>query len=171
MFGTPSTTTGQYPVFVYGTLRHGQQNYELVRNRTVSELHAHTTTMQLYAVGAFPMIVPGNGIVHGDLLHLQPFMYNELLRTLDHHEGCRVEDDGFSVYQRKLVPVQINATQHQTLAWAYVGQPAYLDADCTHIKSGDWVQYRWKAIQKTRFGRYLYDTPTERTITECQSQS
>lgn len=167
MFGNPSTN-GQYPVFVYGTLRQGQQNYDLLRNRTVTELHAHITDMQLYSVGAFPMMVHGNGLVHGDLLELQPFLYDHLLRKLDHNEGYVPNHHDRSLYRRQLVVVHVNATNSTRMAWAYLGQANQIDRGCTHIESGDWVQYRWQQMQKTRFGRYLLETPEERKIPECQ---
>lgn len=167
MFGL-TNTNGQYPIFVYGTLRFGEQNYDVLRGRTTTELHAHTTDMELYAVGAFPMMVAGEGVVHGDFMQLHSFLYRQVLEELDRIEGYNPSKREESVYRRELVTITINATNQPRLAWAYVGQAYQIDNGCTHIQSGDWVKYRFKSMQKTRFGRYLKDFPAERKLPECQ---
>ena len=145
-------------------MRQGQQNYDLLRNRTTTELNARVDDMALYKVGAYPMMTDGDGTVHGDLIHLQPFLYNDLLRQLDRAEGFYPEKDIISLYRRELIDVQIDATGHRVIAWAYVGQKQLLNSHSTHIECGDWVQYRLNTIRQTRYGRFMKNTIKERNF-------
>src|SRR5437762_2284312 len=79
----------QLPLFVYGTLRHGQENYALLRGNTVAELPAIIERMALYSLRAYPMIVEGESVVHGELMTLHPRVYSRLLTDLDQLEGFR----------------------------------------------------------------------------------
>lgn len=162
--------TAQYPVFVYGTLRRGEHNHDLLRERTLTIQPAKAEHMQLFSLGAFPMMVQGEGVVIGELIELQPFLYAEILQKLDRLEGYRPDSNECGLYQRKLLPVYDQHHGRLVSAWSYVGDMLYLDETCPLIHDGDWVQYRLSLIRDTRFGRFIFDyqsDQSERRTPEC----
>jgi gamma-glutamylcyclotransferase (GGCT)/AIG2-like uncharacterized protein YtfP len=139
----------QLPLFVYGTLRHGQENYSLLRGNTVAETPAVIERMALYSLRAYPMIVEGDSVVCGELMTLHPRIYTRLLADLDQLEGY---EPG------------IDRTEGRTelAAWVYVGDARIL-AQEPHIlvAHGDWRRYRHELIQGTRFGGFQFSEQRE----------
>jgi gamma-glutamylcyclotransferase (GGCT)/AIG2-like uncharacterized protein YtfP len=150
----------QLPLFVYGTLRHGQENYALLRGNTVAETPAVIERMALYSLRAYPMIVEGESIVHGELMTLHPRIYTRLLADLDQLEGYRPGAD--SRFRREQHCVQTEGGA-QLVAWVYVGDPRTL-AQEPHIlvPHGDWRRHRHELIRGTRFGGFQLGPTTER---------
>lgn len=153
MFGPPEDAS-LYPIFVYGTLRRGGKNHGLLRHRTLHEQPAFVERMRLFSLGAFPMMIHGDGVVHGQLVTLQPFLYQEILADLDRLEGYRPDDHDKSLYRRELLPAYVDNQHEPMMAWAYVGQAALINPRHPRIESGDWLEYRQLILQKTRFGRF-----------------
>src|SRR5207237_5097335 len=96
--------TEQLPLFTYGTLRRGQENYALLRGLTLSEISATLEGVALYSLYAYPMIVEGgadgDAVVHGVLVTLHPRVYSRLLDDLDQLEGFRPDAPADSRFRR-----------------------------------------------------------------------
>jgi gamma-glutamylcyclotransferase (GGCT)/AIG2-like uncharacterized protein YtfP len=142
----------QLPLFVYGTLRRGQENYSLLRGNTLAELPAFLEGMALYSLRSYPMIVEGESVVRGELLTLHPRVYIRLLADLDQLEGYIPGQP--SRFQRMERCIQTeNGTR--MLAWVYVGDVNILEHEPhVAIPHGDWCRYRHELIQGTRFGHF-----------------
>ncbi len=150
-----NNTEEPFPFFFYGTLRRGQQNYMLLRGHTESEEPAFAYQMELYSLGAFPMMVQGIEAVRGELVRLQPAVYHQLLGVFDHLEGYRPEVPEECLYHRELISVIPEANAQPVWAWAYIGNINQIRSRCIHVPQGDWVQYRVNLMKKTRFGRFM----------------
>ena len=151
----PLEQTPYLPVFVYGTLRPGQENYALLRGFTVAEEPAQVANLDLFALAHYPMALSGSGIVFGDLLFLAPAVYPSLLRRLDALEGW-VPGQADSLYRR----VRCRATTHarwRQAAWMYLGNRDYLGAEPTLIDHGDWVRYRSQEASRHRLSSQRLD--------------
>jgi gamma-glutamylcyclotransferase (GGCT)/AIG2-like uncharacterized protein YtfP len=97
----------QQPVFVYGTLKRGQVNHHcLAEARWLGE--AELSGLVLHDLGPFPMAVPGDGCIQGELYGVEP----AALLRLDHLEGSP------RLYQRQRLPLRDGRQ-----AWVYVGRP------------------------------------------------
>ncbi len=97
---------GETPVFVYGTLKRGQPNHARLQGaRWLGE--AWLEGACLYDLGPFPMAIPAEGRVAGEVYAVPA----EVLPELDAFEGCP------RLYQRRWLPL---ADGRQ--AWVYLGQ-------------------------------------------------
>ena len=103
----PAPAEAERLVFVYGTLKRGQPNHHLLASSRFLGL-ASLTGMQLHDLGPFPMAIPGEGTIHGEVYGVP----RATLPALDRLEGvprlygrCRRRlDDGRRV-------------------WVYLGRP------------------------------------------------
>jgi gamma-glutamylcyclotransferase (GGCT)/AIG2-like uncharacterized protein YtfP len=143
----------QIPLFVYGTLRHGQENYMLLRGNTLSEIPATISGMVIYSLSTYPVIVEGESVVHGDLMTIHPRSYSRVLEDLDQLEGYRPGDE--SCFYRRVVRCVKTASGHEVRAWLYLGR---LDLIArrphTLVAHGDWCRYRHDLVRSTRFARF-----------------
>ncbi len=144
----------QLPLFVYGTLRPGEHNYALLRGKTIGEVFAYTYHMELYSLGAFPMMVRGTGTVYGELVSVHPGSYKGVLQLIDRLEGYRPDTDNPGLYQRQPITV-LDRAGHLVKAWAYLGNIEGIGLKCERIPGGDWVKYRLERMRTTRFSRYI----------------
>ena len=96
-------------VFVYGTLMRGEYNHTYYLNDDMCKGKAAVSGFEMYDIGSFPGIVPGEGTVPGELYKVD----YETLQRLDYLEG-----EG-SLYIRRNVPVTMS-TGERTFAWIYV---------------------------------------------------
>lgn len=107
-------------VFVYGSLRKGFGNHELLSN---SDFLGRTKVkdMDMYNLGAFPMCFEGDGIITVEAYDVS----ESTLKTLDRLEGIP------TFYDRKWV----TATNRQE-GWIYVGvSKGYM---YNKVVTGDW---------------------------------
>jgi gamma-glutamylcyclotransferase (GGCT)/AIG2-like uncharacterized protein YtfP len=142
----------QLPLFVYGTLRHGQENYSLLRGNTVAEIPAVIERMALYSLRAYPMILEGESVVHGELMTLHPRIYSRLIADLDQLEGYRPGRE--SRFERVVRCVKTDSGG-EVKAWVYVGSTRVLETEMhVLVPHGDWRRYRHELIQGTRFGNF-----------------
>lgn len=101
-------------LFVYGTLR--PRLAGAAQRRLLAELSwAGPATVRgaLHDLGAYPALVEGPGLVHGDLLHVE---HERALAALDAYEECHGYDP---LYVRR----EVMATRPDggmVRAWAYV---------------------------------------------------
>jgi gamma-glutamylcyclotransferase (GGCT)/AIG2-like uncharacterized protein YtfP len=127
-----------YPLFVYGTLRRDQPNQVLLQGRTERILPGWMEGVVLYDLGAYSMMVEGQGRVLGEVVFLKPGprTYAITLDLLDRIEGV---DGKKGLYRRVLRPACL-AGGHETLAWVYLGQYELVRGR-PRVKSGDWVTH------------------------------
>jgi gamma-glutamylcyclotransferase (GGCT)/AIG2-like uncharacterized protein YtfP len=128
----------QLPVFVYGTLRPGQNNYlQLLVGKTLREVSA-TFQGRLYYVtnGDYPYLEPGEGTVTGAVLTLAAPHYETTLMELDQLEEYNPQDLSGSVYLRRKAWVNL-AEGKQTKAWTYFWN--CLEIRGVWIASGDFL--------------------------------
>lgn len=153
--GLDGSSPEQYPFFFYGTLRRGQENYTLLRWRTIHEQPARAPSMTLYSLKQFPIMAAGQSYVYGDLMILHPRLYHDLLVELDYLEGYDENNPISSLLQRVLIPVEL-ASGRQVLAWAYLCGWRTLNAypNKQVIDHGDWVYHKERQHIEARFGRY-----------------
>lgn len=107
------------PVFVYGTLRHGEGNYHILRGKTEKEEIA-LISGAIYPVasyGGFPCLMDEEGEVVGELMWIKPELYERTMQALDRLEGYREYDEKNSMYIRQKVSVMYRGEEIQ--AWAY----------------------------------------------------
>jgi gamma-glutamylcyclotransferase (GGCT)/AIG2-like uncharacterized protein YtfP len=105
-------------VFVYGTLKRGQPNHSLLAP-FVREVREGRVTGTLVDLGAYPGLVPGQGIVRGELLRLEPG--GVALRRLDDLEGFFGPGDLRNEYERLLVAVETGGGPLEAWAYRYAG--------------------------------------------------
>lgn len=119
-----------YLVFVYGSLKRGFHNHRLLENSKFLGPAKTTAEYEMFplAGGAFPVIVPGNYAINGELYEVD----ETTLKLLD-----RLESNG-SMYQREVTDIP----SHDQLAWVYVfmhptrGSPS----DSQYVKTEDGEQ-------------------------------
>ncbi|WP_461030827.1 gamma-glutamylcyclotransferase family protein, partial [Streptomyces sparsus] len=83
------------PFFVYGTLRPGGRHHAwALHGRTRWQQPGRMHGLTLYEGPGYPYAVcsEGGGTVHGDLVLPAEQHYAEVLRVLDHLEGCTADE-------------------------------------------------------------------------------
>lgn len=138
----------QLPIFVYGTLRHGQANYRrFLAGQTAREQPAILPDHALHT-DIYPYVfdTDDDSRVHGELMFPLSHIYDELLARLDVLEGYR-EGDPASDYLRVRRPVHYTDADGKTLtveAWVYhAGPDVRREAtEQNRISSGDWLANR-----------------------------
>ncbi|NBM18640.1 gamma-glutamylcyclotransferase family protein [Streptomyces sp. GC420] len=146
---TAGTTAGaaagadpRLPFFVYGTLRPGECNHDLLlRGRTVLEEPARLPGALLFDGPGYPYAVEasGAGPVLGEIVHPAPGHYAALLASLDHLEEY-APDDPSSLYLRVARHV-VRPDGVRVRAWVYLAADRVareLRAVGRPIPGGDW---------------------------------
>ncbi len=141
-------TETRLPIFVYGTLRHGQPNYRLLAGRTAHEHEALLPGHQLY-VARLPYVAETpdtDTVVVGELMTPRPDRYAETLRHVDRLEGYEPAEPDRGLYLRVARTVFYRTTpyepwqQHQ--AWVYHGGHHFTYDETLRDPSGDWLTCR-----------------------------
>lgn len=135
------TDPGQLPVFVYGTLRPGQRNYDgFLRGLTAAEQPARLRGAMLYEGPGHPYAVATpDGEIRGELITLGPADYDTVLDALDTLEGCAPGGSG-DLYERVERGVSLDGGG-TARAWVYLAGgrlSARLRAVGTPVPGGDW---------------------------------
>lgn len=114
----------QRPLFVYGTLKTGKENYPLyLAGKTIHEQPATITGAVLYTEGMYPFLVLDPSLarpadmVEGMLMTLAPAHYAATMRHVDDLEDYEPGNPD-NWYERVAHPVQ--ADGHIVEAWVYV---------------------------------------------------
>ena len=119
-------------IFVYGTLLPGESRHgHLMEFRPQAQADAWATA-DLLDMGSYPGLVPGKGVVQGELYTFPD--PTAVLTSLDQIEGYRPGEP--SLYQR--VVLQVESQTDVQWAWTYV----CASGDGTPIPSGDWREHR-----------------------------
>ncbi|WP_069767749.1 gamma-glutamylcyclotransferase family protein [Streptomyces sp. LUP30] len=139
----------ELPFFVYGTLRPGEVNHDLLlRGRTLREEPARLAGALLYDGPGYPYAVetPGEAgaTVAGELVTARPQAYARLLAELDRLEEY-VPGDPRNLYERVAREVARTDGSAPVPAWVYIAAPAVaagLRARGKPIEGGDWLARR-----------------------------
>ena len=103
-------------VFVYGTLKRGQER-ECCWPRPPLAVIPAVTTGELHDLGPYPAMIAGNDQVLGEVWQLAPDDVPETLRVLDEVECFGVDD--VDLYVRSAVTCRAIADGRDLLAYAY----------------------------------------------------
>ena len=131
------------PFFVYGTLLRGHPNHHLIRGGTLSVEPAVLSGASMYDAGSYPYVVLGGSEeVRGELVHIRPEAYGEVLAVLDRLEDFRGPGDPGNDYDRVALTVTTGAGR-RVRAWVYVAGPASRQAVAAMpaVPGGDWAAY------------------------------
>lgn len=132
----PTTTRTQHPVFVYGTLRQGECNYNRLLADVATEVQpAFLADAEMYSGPGFPYVVRGNGNVVGEVISFDD--YDETLQRLDWLEGFRGEGMN-NHYDRVLVTVTTEAGV-SIEAWTYFAGRRFDSELRGRVQTGDWL--------------------------------
>ncbi|MER6785613.1 gamma-glutamylcyclotransferase family protein [Streptomyces sp. NPDC000658] len=139
----------ELPFFVYGTLRPGEVNHDLLlRGRTLREEPARLPGALLYDGPGYPYAVEAPGeadaTVSGELVTARPEEYARLLADLDRLEEY-APGDPRNLYERVAREVVRVDGAVPVRAWVYVAAPAVaagLRARGKPIGGGDWPARR-----------------------------
>ena len=96
----PDRMVEPLPVFVYGTLKRGEERAEMWPREPVKVDEA-TVRGRLLDLGPYPALTDGDDVVAGELWHLRPEDVEITLRVLDEIE-CFGQDD-VDLYVREVV--------------------------------------------------------------------
>src|SRR5882672_6783968 len=126
-------------LFVYGTLRRGEERHLVLARHDASGGEAARTTGTLLSLGPYPgLVVDGEkDHVAGELYHASdPDALFAELDAIETFHGFGVPG---SLYRRAIVRVRL-ASSRAALAWTYVYAGAR--SGCRVIDSGDWCEAR-----------------------------
>ncbi|WP_329129044.1 gamma-glutamylcyclotransferase [Streptomyces sp. NBC_01476] len=133
---------GQWPFFVYGTLRPGTTEHSwMFRGLATSELPAVLHDAELYEGPDFPCAVakPNGGRVRGEAIQVPDDVYDEMLAGLDQMMDYSPGNPGAAVER---VAREVRTTNGASVtAWVYLATArtaAELEASGRRITSGDW---------------------------------
>jgi gamma-glutamylcyclotransferase (GGCT)/AIG2-like uncharacterized protein YtfP len=133
------------PVFVYGTLRPGQINWEYrLEGRVVRSTPGRLAGVALLDCGPYPAAHEraGAGGIVGDLVWLDPDGWAGTLALLDELEGY-VAGQPDNLFERVVRTVASDAGPVD--AWVYLAGQELLEAGIPEIAGGDWVAHRRRA--------------------------
>jgi len=130
-------------MFVYGTLRPPQPDRPAADSRFYPQIAAHVLSArpatlaeaELYNLGSYPALRPGQGVVYGDLLEMAP----AALEITDRIEGHP------TFYRRDRVKVQIEIGLVE--AWVYWA-PNGICLGKPRISCGDWFRRQTEECQE-----------------------
>lgn len=143
--------------FVYGTLKRGQSNHQLIAPAVLTAVPA-TIRGRLYDVGPFPALGPGDDVVHGELMTVASADLPRLLATLDDLEGYEPADPAGSMYRRRIVAATVAGRELAAFAYFYNRPPVGL----RHLPGGTWdgpsaAEVAPLSDELTDFGRHVRD--------------
>ncbi|WP_054943865.1 gamma-glutamylcyclotransferase [Paenibacillus ihuae] len=122
-------------VFVYGTLRQGEQYHDLLGDSRLFSLLALVKGTLADTGSGYPVLLETEGTVAGELYEVTA----EVLQRLDELEGYYGPGDARNDYER--VVTEVTTDTGVTEAWVYVYRHTQQYAA---IPEGDWKLYRLK---------------------------
>ena len=110
-------------VFVYGTLKPGERNYERYCAGKVVEEKRAIAFGELFSLPAgYPAMIPGNAKIHGFLLTFPDSTVLQKLDNLEGYDPSRAEAQ--NEYNRHQIETYNPSGQPLAIAWAYLMTPA-----------------------------------------------
>ena len=129
-----SASTGERYVFVYGTLRRGDDNDITLRQPVPRFVGEACIAGTLYHLGAYPgAVLGGSGVVLGEVYAISP----ALERDLDELEAVYPQQT--DEYAKREIPVEVAGRTLRCIV--YELNPQYL-AGAPRLPGGDWVRER-----------------------------
>ncbi|MEW6472161.1 MAG: gamma-glutamylcyclotransferase family protein [Actinomycetota bacterium] len=150
-----SGTIEPRPVFVYGTLRPGQPNWErLLAGRCERAVSGRLAGVVLLDCGHYPAAVerPGAGGALGQVLWIRPADWPAVVAALDHLEGYDAADPD-RLFDRVVRPVE--TVEGPVDCWVYLAGRDLARSALPVVADGDWEAHcadlphyrqRWEAI-------------------------
>lgn len=133
----------QYPVLVYGNLRQGFYNYErYIKGKTIREEIVTIDGFTMFGEQHYPYLVRGDSTVTATLIDLDPFLYDEVMCTIDRLEGFRSESHARNHYDRVLHTFVFDGVE--CTAWLYIASEFVRGVVVSRypvLKSGDWANH------------------------------
>ena len=125
-------------VFVYGTLKPGENNYQYYcKGKTVTEVPAYTWGQLYHLAVGYPGMTRGNNKVIGWLLIFEDKQILANLDLLEDYQEGRVPE--LNEYNRQQVPIYSLAGDYLGTAWCYVMSLAkVLEKKGILIKNEQW---------------------------------
>lgn len=110
----------QLPLFVYGTLRHGQENHHFLAGNFTRTLPGTLCGFQRLtgADGFFVAVQTAGQSMAGELYFLRPELYDDTLSRCDALEDIRPGELSGACYRR--AEVRIETAEGDFPAWAYI---------------------------------------------------
>ncbi len=110
------------PVFVYGTLKPGEANYQFYCAGKVQKITGTYTKGQLFSLPfGYPAMTPGEGRVEGVLLEFSDPKVLDLLDQLEDYDPQRSVNE--NEYNRQRITVYQLSNEIWGQAWAYLMSP------------------------------------------------
>jgi gamma-glutamylcyclotransferase (GGCT)/AIG2-like uncharacterized protein YtfP len=120
--------------FVYGTLKRGESNHDLIAAFAEAIVPA-SVRGTLYDFGPWPAMTAGEATVYGELVHLDAQSVVTVLPLLDRLEEYDPRDEARSVYLRRVVTCWINRGDAvEAYTYLYRGDVQH----CRRVHSGRW---------------------------------
>lgn len=120
------------PLFAYGTLMSGQPAHYLVAQFVVRSTQAVVHGLVMHDAGAYPVAVPGEGHIAGEVLWLKEAAYHSLLDALAAYEGPE--------YRREKYTAHLYGASETVEVWVFVSA-AQFGSRLPLVAGGDWR--RW----------------------------
>lgn len=143
--------------FVYGTLKRGQINHELLAPFALS-IERGSVRGTLYDLGDFPALVEGDADAWGEIVRVNRSALPRLVPVLDRLEDYQPENPAGSMYLRRVVDVRTESGRMER-AFAYFynhEHPALLPlSSLRFLDDGEWV-YGWTAERSAYEGLDTY---------------
>ncbi len=117
-------------LFVHGTLMPGESNFRQIEDFVIDH-QPGTIDGVVVDLGAYPALIPGEGLVKGVMLRMQ----REALEITDRIEGY-YPDRERGLYVREEVVVRLEGGQEE-VAWTYVFFNTAIAADCPRLIAGE----------------------------------
>lgn len=126
-------------VFVYGSLRAGGWYQDVIEPFAQSRVPAWLEGMGLYQVDErYPGMVPGAGVVRGDLVTIRPGQEQEALAVLDRLEVFYGPGNPQNEYERQTATVR---SESGNLVQAWVYRWLGPTEGCPRVPDGDWISH------------------------------
>ena len=117
-------------LFVYGTLMPGESNYRQIEDLVIDH-QPGTIDGVLVDLGAYPALIPGEGLVKGIMLR----MSEQALAITDRIEGYTSDRDR-CLYVREEVVVRFEDGQ-EAVSWSYLFANSAGVTDCPRLVVGE----------------------------------
>ncbi|AKG33424.1 gamma-glutamylcyclotransferase family protein [Paenibacillus durus] len=132
-------------VFVYGTLRQGEENHHLMDNARLVALIAWTRGILMDTRRGYPaMVEEGSGVVAGELYEVTP----EMMIRLDELEDFHGPGNPANEYER--IRTEVTTDSGKREAWVYV----YRERKHDVIDQGDWKLHLLRQKAKVLYFAY-----------------
>ena len=138
----------ELPVFVYGTLRTGQENYvRYLEGKTAREILATLPEHRMYVADEYPFVTDAmdDSAVVGDLIFVEPEHYVAVLADLDRLEGYQLDELGspYLRVKRSAHYTDAEGATQRIETWVYHGGLRCLStmSEGSRVANGDWLTY------------------------------